>query len=178
MHCVVRCVCCGVLCVVVCCVYCAACVVRCAVCCGMCCLHFAVCGVLCGCACTSSCHFAAADEPGTRHVSSPPFEITAAAYVALGSVPTGGSSVDVVHSYKWGDRESVLARGRRFFIQTFGLAFPTGSRSSFPWGEATGTLTTQRKAEATYPLSGLQTCKVTPAAPSALSSGIRRRVVS
>ena len=78
------------------------CVAGCAVCIVLC----ALCGVLCGFACTSSCrHFAAAYEPGTRHISSPPFEITAAAYVVLVSMPTRDSSVGVVYSYKLGDRE-------------------------------------------------------------------------
>ena len=122
MHCGVCCVHC-VMCVVwcavcmvrcaVCIVWCAVCIVRCAVSvrCVVCCVHCVVCCVHCavccvGFACTSSCrHSAAADEPGTRHISSPPFEITAAAYVVLVSVPTRGSSVGVVYSYKLGDRE-------------------------------------------------------------------------
>ena len=67
-------------------------------------VYCGMCGVLCGFACTTSCrHFAAADEPGTRHISSPPFEITAAAYVVLVSMPTRGSSVGVVYSYRLGD---------------------------------------------------------------------------
>jgi len=43
----------------------------------------------------------------TRHqaYSSPPFEITAAAYIVLVSMLTRGSSVGVVYSYKLGDRD-------------------------------------------------------------------------
>jgi hypothetical protein len=108
MRCAVCIVCCVVWCAV-CVLWDVLCVAGCAVCVAGCAVFIvlcALCGVLGGFARTSSCrHFSAADEPGTRHIRSPPFEITAAACVVLVSMPSRGSSVGVVYSYKLGDRE-------------------------------------------------------------------------
>ena len=112
----------------VCVVWCAVCVVVCAVCivwcvlCGVRCVLWDVLCVLCGVRCVlwdvlcvlccvglrllpvfAILPLQMNQASATSHISSPPFEIGAAACVVLVSMPTRGSSVGVVCSYKLGD---------------------------------------------------------------------------